>query len=214
MKKRFEIPLTPGDGLSEINLFAVDDYLREMSTAEARRKLIATAGATPETRAAYEEQHGLPHGAVELVMLMEDKRIKELEKMLMAKTPELVDKNAKPETIEEFYRLAFSIARGMQQLYPEASAFMVQYAALSQRNRQKFMGDYGFSNEYKLQRVAWCFPSCDGGLNCNVNINTNLNVNILAHVNVAVVNKAAIVLVVWAFIALWPALYGPPYRMS
>lgn len=211
MKKRFEIPITPGDGLSEINLFAVDDYLREMSSRGARRKLIETAGATPESRAAYEEKNGLPHGAVELVMLMEDKRIRELEATLMARMPELADRNAKPEVIEEFYRQAFSIARGMQQLYPEASSFMVQYAALSQRNRQRFMGDYGFSNEYKLQRVAWCFPSCDGGLNCNTAINVNVNVNILLHVNVGVVQKAAIVLVVWAFIVLWPALYGAPY---
>lgn len=216
MRKRFEIPLTPGDGLSEINLFAVDDFLREMATPEARQALIAGAGASRQTRSEYEKRHGLPHGSVELVMLSEDKRIRELDALIRERMPALLDKNAKPEVLEELYRHAFSMGRGMQQLYPDASDFMLQYSVLTQRNRQRFTADYGFSNEYKLQMVEWCFPSCDGGLNCNANINVNLNVNILVHVNAAAVQKVALALVFVVCIAIpvWPALYGAPISMN
>jgi hypothetical protein len=209
MKKRFEIPLTEDDGLKEINLFAVDDFLRSMASADARRKLILTAGASRERRQAYEEKHGLPHGSVELAMLMEDKRFRELDRWLRNRLPELADKNTKPEAIEEIYRLSFSLGRGLKQLYPDAADFMLQYSVLSHRNRQRFMADFGFSNEYKLQMAEFCFPSCDGGLNCNSNINVFVTVNLaqylIAALAAAVYLAVALVFVVCVAIPVWPA---------
>jgi len=209
MKKRFEIPLTEEDGLREINLFAVDDFLRSMASAEARRKLILTAGASRESREAYEKKNGLPHGSVELVMLMEDKRFRELDRLLRSRLPELSDRNTKPEVIEEIYRLSFSLGRGLKQLYPDAADFMLQYSVLSHRNRQRFMADFGFSNEYKLQMASFCFPSCDGGLNCNSNINVFVTVNLAQYLIAALAAVAylaiALVFVVCIAIPVWPA---------
>ena len=212
MKKRFEIPLAPGDGLSGINLFAVDDFLREMGTTHARRELILKVGASRESCAAYEKAHGLPHGAVELVMLSEDKRFKEMDKLIMSRMPVLFEKNTPPEVLEELYRESFSLGRGLQQLYPDASDFMMRYSLLMQRNRHRFMGDFGFSNEYKLQMVEWCFPSCDGGLNCNTKINVNLGVNI--NVGAVAFVALALVFVVCVAACVWPAKqFGAEFRM-
>lgn len=209
MKKRFEIPLTADDGLKDINLFAVDDFLRLMASAAERQKLIRTAGASRATREAYEKKHGLPFGAVELVMLMEDKRFQELDRLLRKRLPELADKNTSPEKVEEIYRESFSLGRGLKQLYPDASDFLLQYSVLSHRNRQRFMADFGFSNEYKLQMASFCFPSCDGGLNCNTNINVFTTINLAQYVNAAVAAVVylalALVFVVCVAIPVWPA---------
>jgi hypothetical protein len=217
MKKRFEIPVSTGDGLSEINLFAVDDFLRAMNSSEARRKLIIKVGGSRDAREAYEKKNGLPHGAVELVMLTEDKRFRDLDRVLRNRMPELGSKTTTPEAIEEIYRSSFSFARGMQQLYPDASDFLLQYALIAQRNRQRFLADFSFGNEYKLQMVEWCFPSCDGGLNCNTNININLTVNINSALFVSIIAAAsaalALVFVVCVAIPVWPALYGAPIRL-
>ena len=86
------------------------------------------------------------------------------------------------------------------------------HAQKMQRNRHRFMGDFGFSNEYKLQMVEWCFPSCDGGLNCNTKINVNLGVNI--NVGAAAFVALALVFVVCVAACVWPAKqFGAEFRM-
>ncbi len=203
MKKRFEIPLSTTDGLDGINLFAVDDFLRAMNNSAARRELIMKVGGSARSRSSYEKSQGLPYGAVELVMLMEDKRVRELHQVMLEKMTQLFEKDSRAGAVEEIYKQTLSVTRGLQQLYPEATDFMLQYAALSQRNRRRFMGDYAFGNEYKLQLVD-CFLSCDSGLNCNANINITVNVNLVANVNAAVVNKVALLLIVFLFIVVIP----------
>jgi hypothetical protein len=210
MKPRFEMPITPGVDLSGINLFAVDDYLRSIKTAEARRQLIKRVGYSPRKRAAYEKKHGLPRGAVELAMLMEDKRVQEYNRLMTAKLPLLYDRKTDPQVLEDLYKEGFSLTKGLQQLYPEATDFMLQYAVLTQRNRRRFLGDYAFSNEYKLQLVS-CFLMCDGGLNCNANINVTVNVNVAVFVNLAAVQKVAVLLAVWLCIAIPVWFYGLPF---
>lgn len=206
MKQRFEMPISDSDDLSSINLFAVDDFLRSMGTSEARRQLIQRVGFSSHDRETYERKNGLPHGVVELAMLMEDKRVQELNRVITRQVPALWDKKTRPEAIAEIHQQSVSIARGLQQLYPEASDFMLQYAVLTQKNRRQFVGDYDFGNEHKLQFVD-CFLSCDSGLNCNTNINITVNVNLGLNVNIAAINKVALALIFVVCIAIpvWPA---------
>lgn len=205
MKQRFEMPISGSDDLSSINLFAVDDFLRSMGNSEARRQLIQKVGFSGQERETYERKNGLPHGVVELAMLMEDKRVQELNRMISRQIPALYEKKVRPEDMIEIHQHSMSIARGLEQLYPEASDFMLQYAVLTQRNRRQFVGDYGFGNEQKLQ-YADCFLSCDSGLNCNVHVNVTVNVNAILTVNLAAIQKVALALVFVVCIAIpvWP----------
>lgn len=220
------MPVDVDETLKQVNLFAVDDYLRLIQSEEDRKRLIMKVGYTPQKRRAYEKRHQLPRGAVEVAMMMEDQRFKELNALLVQHLTQATGEGAKPEALAEFYQRANSISIGLAKLYPEAQDFFLQHWLLSQRNHRQFVGDYRFSNEYRLQMVSsWC-PSLSP-VNCNILVNLGilLNVGIIANVGVglnviAAANigvylnvAAAVFLFAWAavcfFAAGWPALYGP-----
>ncbi|HAB17774.1 MAG TPA: hypothetical protein PLX89_06360 [Verrucomicrobiota bacterium] len=226
MKTRFEMPVSVDDTLKQINLFAVDDYLRLIQSEGDRRRLILRLGYSPEKRRAYEKRHQLPRGALEVAMMMEDSRFKELNALLVRQLTRATGESAKPADLAEFYQRANSISVGLAKLYPEAQDFFLQHWLLSQSNHRHFLGDHRFSNEYRLQLVSsWC-PSLSP-VNCNILVNLGilLNVGIIANVGVglnviAAANigvylnvAAAVFLFAWAavcfFAAGWPALYGP-----
>jgi hypothetical protein len=224
--QRMNIPVD--EILSEINLFAVDDYLRLIQSPEERRDLILTIGYSPRKRAAFERKHQLPRGAIELAMLLHDRQFKELNSMLLRELNEMNQvedpKEISPARYEAFYQRVYAMASGLTRRYPEAMDFLLQYSILNERNRRHFAGDYKFSPEYQLQMVNFCPPpGAPGGLNCNtainlsVNLNLGVNVNIGANVNAVANIKVAINIAAWIFIGVsvcffaagWPALYGP-----
>jgi hypothetical protein len=154
MKKtgRFEIPIDT----SEYNLFAIDDYLREIGTPEGRRKLIGAVGYSARLRERYEKKHGLPRGAVELAMMAEDKRVKELSDKIAKRLTETAPEKVTPQEAKAFYLEVDSMMVGIRTLYPEAMQFVKEYATLSQRNKLSFRGEYHFSNDYKILQAAAC----------------------------------------------------------
>jgi hypothetical protein len=204
MGDRFEMPVEVPD----INLFAVDDFLRAIRVPEGRRKIVREQGYTEELRRRYEKENSLPYGAVELAMMADDPRVAEMNKLLAERLPDLKDRGVPAKVINDFYEHVGSMALGLQKVYPEATNFLMQYALLSERNRSAFAGDYRFSNEYKLMFVQ------DGGNNSPfVNVNVAVNVNLGAAINVgAAVNVVVVALLVAAAAVLvwvWVALYGP-----
>lgn len=226
MSPRFEIPVSVDDSLSKINLFAVDDYLRSIQSEADRRKLIAKVGYSAAKRSAYEKKNQLPHGAVEVAMMMDDRRFRELNNLLAKQLSTVSSGGAKPEVLAKFYQDSASISMGLAQLYPDAQDFFLQHWLLSQRNHKHFLGDHRFSSEYRMQLVSsWC-PSLSP-VNCNILVNLGilLNVGIIANVGVGLnviaaanigvaINVAAAVylfvaVAVCFFGAGWPALYGP-----
>ena len=226
MSQRFEIPVSVDETLSQINLFAVDDYLRSIQSESDRKKLISRVGYSATKRAAYEKKHQLPRGAVEVAMMMDDRRFKQLNTMLAQQLAQASSEGAKPEVLAKFYQEASSMSMGLAQLYPDAQDFFLQHWLLSQRNHRHFLGDHRFSSEYRMQLVSsWC-PSLSP-VNCNILVNLGilLNVGIIANVGVGLnviaaanigvyINVAAAVFLFVAaavcfFAAGWPALYGP-----
>lgn len=154
MKQRFEMPVEP----QGYNLFLIDDYLRSLRSHEERMKLINTYGYSAEKRDEFERSHGLPHGAVELALVCEDRQLQELNTMLNTKLAKLQEEHAPPEKTKELFTEISSRAAGVRSLYPEAFQFLSQYSALSKRNASAFRGDYRFSNEYKILE-ADCSPN-------------------------------------------------------
>lgn len=170
MNKRFEIPIDP----VAYNLFAIDDYLRSIRTSEDRQKLIREVGYSPERRDVFERKHGLPRGAVELAMMTEDRRVKEMSEKLTRRLAGRAGQQLTPQESRQLYLEVDSIMTGLRALYPEAIQFLKHYSALAQRNKATFYGDYQFGNDYRImianvQRVAvtcpgppppdWCSPT-------------------------------------------------------
>ena len=197
MKRRFEIPLEP----AQYNLFEIDDYLRSIQSSKERKKLITTVAFSPELRRDFERKHGLPHGAVEMAMMAEDKRIKEIN--------ETVRKRVKPDSSEmsaeeimTLYRELESMAVGLKALYPEAIQFMLEYGALARRNAASFRGDYQFNNEYKIIRTAACNASGPPPDKCaDTNTCWYVNFDYVVNFNLAVFQNVGV-------LAYVVALYG------
>ena len=215
MKRRFEIPIEPG----EYNLFDIDDYLRSIRSSKERQQLIATVGYSAELRRDYERRKGLPFGAVELAMMAEDKRVKEINGVLRKRlgSPQ-PGQNLSPEELMALYRELESMALGLKALYPEAVQFMLQYGVLARRNAASFQGDYQFNNEYKVLRVA-C-PNANANANADecfeqntcwyVNFNYAVNFNAAIFLNaailayVAILYGYAVLLAIWALVLVIP----------
>jgi hypothetical protein len=152
MSDRFEIPIDA----SAYNLFAIDDYLRSIKTSEDRQKLIRSVGYSARLREAYETENGLPRGAVELAMMAEDPRVKDLSDKLSQKFWTAMEQKATPQDMKKLYLEVDSMCAGLRSLYPEAVQFLKQYGMLSQRNKTTFYGDYQFSNEYRIMLANTC----------------------------------------------------------
>jgi hypothetical protein len=151
-EERFEIPLEP----RTYNLFTTDDYLRSIRTSEGRKKLIQEVGFSAEARWTYEQEHGLPRGAVELAMMAEDPRVKEMSERFSAQVTKSTKEQLSPEEAKKFYMEVDSMMSGLRALYPEAIQFAKEYGMLSQRNKTSFRGDYQFSNEAKILLSNTC----------------------------------------------------------
>jgi hypothetical protein len=152
MNNRFEIPIDS----SAYNLFAIDDYLRGIRTSEDRQRLIRSVGYSPGLRDAYEKKHALPRGAVEVAMMAEDQRVKDLSEKLSQRYLGAVEQKMDPQEMKRFYQEIESMSSGLRTLYPEAVQFLKQYGTLSQRNKQTFYGDYQFGNEYRIMLANTC----------------------------------------------------------
>jgi hypothetical protein len=218
MINRFEIPVeSPG-----FNTFLVDDYLRSLRSHDERIKLINTHGYSAEKREDFERQSGLPHGAVELALICEDRQVIELNKMVTDKMKKLYEEKASPEQVKAAFNDMDigSRAAGIKALYPEAFQFLSQYAALSRRTASSFRGDYPINNEFKIA-LADCSPSANvnAGGPCGLDP-SNFCVNITVVVNVFAFGfaYAYVVAVAWviaaAFVALaiyvWAAVFVIP----
>ncbi len=157
MNSRFEI-LIPA---SEYNLFAIEDYLRSIRTPQARQRLIRRVGYSAEKRAAFERKLNLPRGAVELAMMAEDQRLKEMSERLTRKLAAGIKKQVSPQETRQLYLEVDSMMNGLQALYPDALQFTKQYGMLAQRNKASFQGDYQFGNEYRIMMVNALPPRPD-----------------------------------------------------
>jgi hypothetical protein len=212
VKERFEIPVNPA-GLN-YNLFAIDDFLRSIQTSEQRKELIATVGYSPRKREQYERKRGLPHGAVELAMMVEDRRVQEINQLLAERLPALYNREASQQQILDLYQEIASISVGLRNNYPDATGFLIAYSQLSERTRRSFQGDYRFSHEYRILQVQ------DGGSNpppdplANVAQFLSLVANVVGVVNLAVYANAvlftlaAAAAAAVAFAAVVVPLYG------
>lgn len=204
MKKRFEIPVEP----SGFNTFLIDDYLRMIQTPEKRKEIIATVGFSPQTREAYEKEHGLPRGAVELAMLTEDRRFKcwneRIMNRLSGKDPSSLD----PEEIREAMMQVQSLGQGIQAVYPEAVHFLMQYNSLAQRNKASFRGDYRYTTDYKIILAQCSSPWWYTNTRVYTDTNVVWNANIAAYQQVALLLWLALaVAVAWGvFLYAWACL--------
>jgi hypothetical protein len=198
MKQRFEIPVEPHG----YNVFLIDDYLRTIRSHDERIKLINTVGYSEEKREAYERERGLPHGAVELALMCEDRQIAELNTFVNQKMNILYEQKASREEINAALMEVGSRSIGIRALYPEAFQFLVQYNSLSRRNASAFRGDYRFGNEYKMMQVD-CSPTSNV-LSCGPDpVNVCVNINYVVFINVGVgYNAVAAATVLLAF-AFW-----------
>ena len=191
MNKRFEIPVEP----PRYNTFLVDDYLRSLRSHEERIKLINTWGYSAEKREEYEKASGLPHGAVELALVCEDKQISQFTAMVGERMKKLYDEKASPEKVKAALN-EFDVrsrSAGFQALYPDAFQFLMQYSGLSRRSAASFRGDYSFNNEYKIT-LADCSPSANANANASGPCGDSTPGNWCNYINVAiVVNIAAAV---------------------
>ncbi len=149
---RFEIPLEP----ASYNLFAIDDYLRNIRTPEGRKKLMREVGYSAEERWSYERAHGLPRGAVELAMMAEDPRVKEMSDKFTQQVGKSSKQQLTPQEAKKFYLEVDSMLSGLRILYPEAFEFAKEYQMLTQRNKMSFRGDYQFSNEARILLSNTC----------------------------------------------------------
>ncbi len=204
MRRRFEIPLEPG----QYNLFEIDDYLRSIRSSKERQELIKTVGYSSELRRDFERKRHLPYGAVELAVMAEDKRIKELNEIIRKRlVPEQAEKMT-PEQLMDFYHELESMAIGLKSLYPEAVQFMIAYGALARKNAAAFRGDYQFSNEYKLMHIACPNPpnpdECVNVDTCT-NVNWTVNFNLLVFQNVGVLAYVAVLYGLILVYAIWIA---------
>jgi hypothetical protein len=152
MTSRFEIPLDA----AAYNLFAIDDYLRSIRTPEDRQKLIRSVAYSPMLRESYEREHGIPRGAVEVAMMAEDPRVKQLTEKLSEKFWVAVEQQTSPQELKQFYAEVESMSSGLRTLYPEAVEFLKQYGMLSQRNKRTYYGDYQFGNDYRILLANAC----------------------------------------------------------
>jgi radical SAM superfamily enzyme YgiQ (UPF0313 family) len=205
MNQRFEIPVEP----QGYNIFQIDDYLRSLRSHEERVKLINSVGYSAEKREEFERSRGLPHGAVELALVCEDKQIAELNQMVNKKMNRLYEEKASPEQINEAFTEIGSRAAGIRALYPEAFQFLMQYTSLAKRNAASFRGDYRFNNEYKIIQ-ADCSPSSNV-LSCGpdpVNVCVNFNLVVFAYVGVlawvAIAEFLAFAIYIWAVVFVIP----------
>lgn len=214
MKERFEIPI-PQDS-RQYNLFAIDDFLRSIQTSERRQKLITSVGLSPTKRAAFEKKGGLPHGAVELAMMMEDRRIQEINQIIHQKLPLLYSKDNKQEEVLDLYEEIASLSVGLRNNYPDATSFLVAYARLSERTRRSFQGDYRFSSEYRMLQAQ------DGGSNPPPDPPANLGqwlsviANVVGLVNVFVYTNLVLATLALAAAAavVWAAVVVPIYGQN
>jgi hypothetical protein len=198
MNQRFEIPVEPHG----YNVFLIDDYLRTIRSHEARVNLINTVGYSAEKREEFERVRGLPHGAVELALMCEDRQVGELNAYVNKKLNILYEQKASPAEVNDALMEVGSRSVGIRALYPEAFQFLVQYNSLSRRNASSFRGDYRFNNEYKLMRVD-CSPTSNADT-CGLDpVNSCVNINYVVFINVGVgYNAVAAVTVLLAF-AFW-----------
>ena len=205
MNGRFEIPIPPRG----YNMFLIDDYLRTIRSHEERVKLINTYGFSAEKRGEYERAHSLPHGAVELALLCEDRQLNELNSYINNTMNGLYERKASPEEINEALTDFASRSGGIRTLYPDAFQFLVQYSSMARRNASAFRGDYRFNNEYKLMRID-CSPTANAQtcspVNYCVSINyvVALNVAVEAYVVAALALVLAFVYWVWALVFVIP----------
>jgi hypothetical protein len=152
MNTRFEIPVE----LADYNIFAIDDFLRSMRTVEQRQELIKKVGYSAAGRRAYETEHGLPSGAVELAMLAQDRRVKEMGENLRERFGLGGTSQPTPQQLKELYYEIASMTGGLRELYPEALRFLKNYGVLAQRNKRTYAGDYHFGNEYRILLCSTC----------------------------------------------------------
>jgi len=214
MIQRFEMPVASPN----YNTFLVDDYLRSLRSPEERVKLINTYGYSEEKREEYERQSGLPHGAVELALVCEDKQVAELNVLVREKITRLYEEKASPAQIKaalDDMNIA-SRAAGIQALYPDAFRFLMQYNAQCQRGAASFRGDYPFSNEYKITQVD-CSPSSASSVSADGPCGwaaeaTCVNTIIIVNVSVFGLLYAYVVAVAWVIAALfiWVAAFVIP----
>src|SRR5437016_2833037 len=109
MNTGFLIPISP----TEYNLFAIDDYLRSIRTSEERQKLMKGVGYSAQRRESYEARLGLPRGAVELAMMAEDQRVKELSDKLTQRMADGMIQQMSPQEGRNFYLEVDSIMCGL-----------------------------------------------------------------------------------------------------
>ncbi len=205
MNQRFEIPVEPHG----YNVFLIDDYLRTIRSHEERVKLINTVGYSAEKREDYETTRGLPHGAVELALLCEDRQILEINEFVNTKMNGLYERKATVAEINEALMDVNSRSAGVRALYPEAFQFLIQYTSMARRNASAFRGDYRFSNEYKLMKVD-CSPSSDASTCSPVNWCVSANYVVFLNVVAAAYVLAALAFVLAFAYWIWAAAFIIP----
>jgi hypothetical protein len=193
MNQRFEILVEP----KGYNIFLIDDFLRTIRSHEERLRLINTVGYSEEKRDTFERERGLPHGAVELALMCEDKQVVELNAYVNNRLTALYDRKASREEINEALMEAGSRGVGIKALYPDAFQFLAQYGAMARRSSSAFRGDYRFNNEYKLMQVD-CTPTSDANSCSPVNYCTSINYVVFIYGVAAVAAVLAFAIWIWA----------------
>ncbi|MBX7157445.1 MAG: hypothetical protein K1X66_03560 [Verrucomicrobiae bacterium] len=194
----FVMPINPKD----FNLFAVEDFLRQIHDSKQRKALIKSAGYSPEARAAYEKQNSLPIGAIELAIMTDDTSLQDRGNQISYK---LIASRENPQLQMRALEEAASFSYGLAKRYPQAMRFMTRYNAELYSQR-------------KLYAAQIIKVSLDYDKETSANVSIGANLWVLA--NLGVVTHAALVFYLAvaiggvALAVAWAITTGSPARLK
>lgn len=199
----FVMPINP----KGYNLFAIEDFLRQIHDVKQRKALIKSAGYSAEARASYEKEHSLPIGAIELAIMTDDASLQDRGNKISYK---LVAARENPQLQVKALEESASFSYGLAKRYPQAVRFIVRYNTELYKQRKL----------YAAQIVKISLDDYDKNPSLNVSIGANLwaiaNLGVFTHASVlfylGIAIGAGAVALAWAWALLITA--GSPARIK
>jgi hypothetical protein len=168
------------------DIVAIESLFMSLTSEAMRDALLLEAGSSPESHRAFETKHGLPTGAVELVLLTADKTF--ADKTRNAGQKLLASKRTK-EDIDEYVFESLALIDTMSKAYPNAYALLAKYT--DDRNQQ-FVIAMRESFERNRNRAQYEIAEAVLPVNALAVVNVGLLVNLAVSTNVGGAVKVAV----------------------
>lgn len=121
----FTIPL----GKPSHEVMTLERFIQDVGNPAVRTTLVESYVGERKRRR-FEIQRGLPHGALELVAMLDDDRVQQTATRLVARLVKIVD-DGDPKGIRDLRAEALSINAGLERLYPGAIRLLKRHALAS-----------------------------------------------------------------------------------